>query len=101
MNEPQEKKPTRHLIEALIISLVIFLFIFFSVLSSGTLHNVFFNLDNAFAAFLGPFANVHLARFFLFFTYLGNVQIILTIECGVVLLFLVRGERRDSVLFVS
>lgn len=89
------------LYETLIFSSVIFLIVFFSILSSGFFHAAFHSFDSAFSGFIASGITAPIAKFFLFFTYLGNTEIIFSIECCVILIFLVFHHRRDLVLFMS
>lgn len=98
----KDREGSGHLLyEALIFSSVIFVVVFFSILSSGFLHSAFYALDEGFSNLIGTIASASVAQFFLFFTYLGNAEIIFAVECCALLIFLVFHRRRDIVLFMG
>ncbi len=89
------------LYEAFIFSSIIFLVVFFSIISSGVGHALFYTLDLNFSEFILSSGSHGLASFFLFFTYLGNTEIIFVVECCAILIFLMYHRRRDIVLFMG
>jgi membrane-associated phospholipid phosphatase len=86
--------------EALVLCLLVFFILFCSVITTGLFHTIFSNLDFSFAQFLAPFQSELGAKFFLFFTYLGNWEVIFTVEACVLLGFLVFHHRQDITLFL-
>lgn len=87
--------------EILILSGLIYTILLFGLLSSGFFHSVLFRLDALVASFVTIMYSPVLEKFFLFFTYFANWQVVAIFSFFIILFFIHIHDRKDIVLFMG